>query len=174
MFTLISSVSTIAFVTGTANVNLVFGAGNTTSTPSTQPACPAGTHYSMKQGGCVSNGQPLDDGTCATDWHPHGSICYYNNVPGSNGTCQPGWHLVTNPDGGRICERDKAIKTPSSQTNNNNTGGASKTTSNLPIVVQRLPGGGCPSGYHLVSGVVCIKDNSPSTKTLSTPIFSSG
>jgi hypothetical protein len=71
--------------------------------------------------------------------------------------------------------KNESTKTPATQTNNNNnTGGEGKTTSNLPIVVQRLHGGGCPSGYHLVSGVVCIKDNSPSTKTLSTPTFSSG
>ena len=35
------------------------------------------------------------------------------------------------------------------------------------------PGGGCPSGYHLVVGVVCIRDKSPSSTT-STPTSSSG
>jgi hypothetical protein len=92
--------------------------------------------------------------------------------------CNRKWHLSTwmafNPDSGgsSICGKDESTKTSSSKTNN--TEDASKTTSNLPIVVHPLPGGGCPSGYHLVSGVVCIKDNSPSTKTLSTPMFSSG
>ena len=32
------------------------------------------------------------------------------------------------------------------------------TTTNVPTVLRPLPGGTCPTGYHLVSGTVCIKD----------------
>ena len=47
----------------------------------------------------------------------------------------------------------------------NNTGGVKVTTTNVPIVLRPLSGGGCPSGYHLVSGVMCIKDVKPTTAT---------
>ena len=53
----------------------------TKTTTSPPINCPADFHYSAKKGECVSNGEYLDDGTCATDWHPRGSKCYYNNVP---------------------------------------------------------------------------------------------
>src|SRR4051794_21474541 len=43
------------------------------------------------------------------------------------------------------------------QQTNNNTGSGSSNSS-IPIVLRPLPGGTCPSGYHLVSGAVCIKD----------------
>ncbi|MFL6402270.1 MAG: hypothetical protein ACJ71M_02150 [Nitrososphaeraceae archaeon] len=43
------------------------------------------------------------------------------------------------------------------QQTNNNTGSGSSNSS-VPIVLRPLPGGTCPSGYHLVSGAVCIKD----------------
>ncbi len=39
----------------------------------------------------------------------------------------------------------------------------------VPIVVRSSPGGACPSGYHLVSGAVCIKDITPPTKTTPPP-----
>jgi hypothetical protein len=45
---------------------------------------------------------------------------------------------------------------PNSTINNNNA--AIPTTTNVPIVLRPLPGGTCPTGYHLVSGTVCIKD----------------
>src|ERR687888_999891 len=46
------------------------------------------------------------------------------------------------------------------QTNSTGSGNNSRitTTTNVPIVLSPLPGGACPSGYHLVSGAVCIKD----------------
>jgi hypothetical protein len=44
----------------------------------------------------------------------------------------------------------------STMINNNNTG--ITTATNVPIVTKPLPGGTCPTGYHLVSGTVCIKD----------------
>ncbi|MFL6457718.1 MAG: hypothetical protein ACJ71G_12235 [Nitrososphaeraceae archaeon] len=47
--------------------------------------------------------------------------------------------------------------------------GSVTTTTNVPIVVRPLPGGACPPGYHLVSGAVCIKDITPSTKTTPPP-----
>jgi hypothetical protein len=51
------------------------------------------------------------------------------------------------------------------QVTNNTSGSSSITaTNNIPIVVQPFPGGTCPTGYHLVSGAVCIKDISPTTK----------
>ena len=43
------------------------------------------------------------------------------------------------------------------QETNNNTGSGSSNSS-IPIVLRPLPGGTCPSGYHLVSRAVCIKD----------------
>jgi hypothetical protein len=53
--------------------------------------------------------------------------------------------------------------------NNNNTG--ITTTTNVPIVLRPLPGGTCPTGYHLVSGTVCIKDL-PSTARQTIPTTS--
>jgi hypothetical protein len=44
------------------------------------------------------------------------------------------------------------------QTNNNTGSGNSSNSSSIPIVLRPLPGGTCPSGYHLVSRAVCIKD----------------
>ena len=44
------------------------------------------------------------------------------------------------------------------QTNNNTGSGNSSNSSSIPIVLRPLPGGTCPSGYHLVSKAVCIKD----------------
>jgi hypothetical protein len=44
------------------------------------------------------------------------------------------------------------------QQTNNNTGSGNSSNSSIPIVLRPLPGGTCPSGYHLVSGAVCIKD----------------
>jgi hypothetical protein len=45
------------------------------------------------------------------------------------------------------------------------------TTTNVPTVLKPLLGGTCPTGYHLVSGTVCIKDLPPTatTKTTATP-----
>jgi hypothetical protein len=55
------------------------------------------------------------------------------------------------------------------QTNSTGSGSNVTMTTNMPIVVRPLPGGTCPTGYHLVSGAVCIKDITPSpTKTTST------
>jgi hypothetical protein len=44
------------------------------------------------------------------------------------------------------------------QTNNNAGSGNSSNSSSIPIVLRPLAGGTCPSGYHLVSRAVCIKD----------------
>ena len=44
------------------------------------------------------------------------------------------------------------------QQTNNNTGSGNSSNSSIPIVLRPLPGGTCPSGYHLVSRAVCIKD----------------
>jgi hypothetical protein len=55
-----------------------------------------------------------------------------------------------------------ASPTPLSQlpqhTNNNTGSGNSSNNSSIPIVLRPLAGGTCPSGYHLVSKAVCIKD----------------
>ena len=64
-----------------------------------------------------------------------------------------------------------ASSTPK-QTNNT-------AATNAPIVLKPLAGGTCPTGYHLVSGAVCIKDitpspsssRPPSTRTTTTPII---
>ena len=52
----------------------------------------------------------------------------------------------------------------------NNTGITMTTTTNIPIVLRPLAGGICPTGYHLVSGAVCIKDlpSAALTKTATT------
>jgi hypothetical protein len=65
-----------------------------------------------------------------------------------------------------------ALSTPLSQLpkQTDSTGsGSVTTTNNVPIVVRPPPGGACPSGYHLVSGAVCIKDITPPTKTTPPP-----
>ncbi len=41
----------------------------------------------------------------------------------------------------------------------------SSRTTNSSIVIRPLPGGACPSGYHLVAGAVCIKDIPTAAKT---------
>ncbi len=46
---------------------------------------------------------------------------------------------------------------------------ANNTGTNVPIVLQPLPGGTCPQGYHLVSGTVCIKDLPSAAPTKTTP-----
>jgi hypothetical protein len=53
-----------------------------------------------------------------------------------------------------------ASPTPLSQLpqQTNNTGSGNSSNSSIPIVLRPLPGGTCPSGYHLVSRAVCIKD----------------
>jgi hypothetical protein len=51
------------------------------------------------------------------------------------------------------------------QTNSTGTGSNVTMTTNMPIVVRPLSSGTCPTGYHLVSGAVCVKDISPTTKT---------
>jgi hypothetical protein len=43
------------------------------------------------------------------------------------------------------------------------------TTANVPIVLRPLPSGACPTGYHLVSGTVCIKDIPSSAQQQTTP-----
>ena len=43
------------------------------------------------------------------------------------------------------------------------------TTTNVPIVLRPLPSGTCPTGYHLVSGTVCIKDIPSSAQQQTTP-----
>ena len=43
------------------------------------------------------------------------------------------------------------------------------TTANVPIVLRPLPGGTCPTGYHLVSGTACIKDLPSSAQQQTTP-----
>ena len=66
-----------------------------------------------------------------------------------------------------------ALPTPLSQLpkQTDSTGsGSVTTTNNVPIVVRPPPGGACPSGYHLVSGAVCIKDITPPTKTTPPPL----
>jgi hypothetical protein len=54
-----------------------------------------------------------------------------------------------------------------------NTGSSNNTssgvTTSVPIVLQPLPGGTCPTGYHLVSGTVCIKDSPSSAQQQTTP-----
>ena len=47
---------------------------------------------------------------------------------------------------------------PLTQQTNSIGSGNVTTTTNVPIVLRPLPGGTCPSGYHLVSEAVCIKD----------------
>lgn len=51
--------------------------------------------------------------------------------------------------------------TPKQTNNTGNASSSSVTTNAAPIVLKPLPGGTCPTGYHLVSGVVCIKDIKP-------------
>jgi hypothetical protein len=64
---------------------------------------------------------------------------------------------------------------PATQIGNTRGGSASAeagtgTTTNQPIVVMQLPNGGCPQGYRLVAGVVCIKDiTTSSTSTTPSP-----
>jgi trimeric autotransporter adhesin len=43
--------------------------------------------------------------------------------------------------------------------------GFADTNNNVPPVLRPLSGGGCPSGYHLVSEVTCIKDVKPTSTT---------
>jgi hypothetical protein len=43
------------------------------------------------------------------------------------------------------------------------------TTANVTIVLRPLPGGTCPTGYHLVSGTACIKDLPSSAQQQTTP-----
>ncbi|MFL6419515.1 MAG: hypothetical protein ACJ71P_08900, partial [Nitrososphaeraceae archaeon] len=54
----------------------------------------------------------------------------------------------------------------SQQTNSTGSGNGSVTTT--AFVLRPLPDGTCPSGYHLVSGAVCIKDL-PSAAPQTTP-----
>ena len=65
------------------------------------------------------------------------------------------------------------------QTNNSNgNGNGNGNSTNVPIVLRPLPGGTCTTGYHLVSGSVCIKDlpsaapQSPTTTNNATKSFS--
>lgn len=51
----------------------------------------------------------------------------------------------------------------------NNTSMITTSTSNVPIVLLPLPSGICPTGYHLVSGTVCIKDTPSSTQQQTIP-----
>jgi hypothetical protein len=52
-----------------------------------------------------------------------------------------------------------ASPTPLSQLpQQTNSTGSGNSNSSIPIVLRPLPGGTCPSGYHLVSEAVCIKD----------------
>jgi hypothetical protein len=51
----------------------------------------------------------------------------------------------------------------------NTTGNVATTTTNVPIVLKPLLGGTCPTGYHLVSGTVCIKDLPSTATTKTTP-----
>jgi hypothetical protein len=53
------------------------------------------------------------------------------------------------------------------QTGNTAGGKGTTTAANIPLVLRPLSGGACPSGYHLVSGVTCIKDVT-STRTRKT------
>jgi hypothetical protein len=101
------------------------------------------------------------DGTCPTGSHSVGS---------SGNAGQPGSGSIT-------CLSDKPptptpTPTPSTQSQKSQLPPTPtptptptpSTQSNLPIVVKQLPGGGCPSGYHLVSGV-CIKNIGTTTGT---------
>ena len=54
--------------------------------------------------------------------------------------------------------------------NNTSSGVITTTTTNVPIVLRPLPGGTCPTGYHLVSGTVCIKDMPSSAKQQTMPV----
>jgi hypothetical protein len=56
--------------------------------------------------------------------------------------------------------------------NNTSSGMITTTTTNVPIVLRPLPGGTCPTGYHLVSGTVCIKDMPSSAQHQTTPAAS--
>ncbi|HJT49469.1 MAG TPA: hypothetical protein VJ729_14890 [Nitrososphaeraceae archaeon] len=51
----------------------------------------------------------------------------------------------------------------------NNTSMITTSTSNVPIVLRPIPSGICPTGYHLVSGTVCIKDTPSSTQQQTIP-----
>ena len=53
--------------------------------------------------------------------------------------------------------------------NNTSSGIITTTTTNVHIVLRPLPGGTCPTGYHLVSGTVCIKDIPSSAQQQTTP-----
>ena len=58
----------------------------------------------------------------------------------------------------------------------NTIGNVATTTTNIPIVLKPLPGGTCPTGYHLVSRTVCIKDlpSTAATKTIPTAATTNG
>ena len=57
--------------------------------------------------------------------------------------------------------------------NNTSSGVITTTTTNVPIVLRPLSGGTCPTGYHLVSGTVCIKDmpSSAQQQTMPAPLI---
>src|SRR5919204_6274995 len=80
---------------------------------------------------------------------------------------------VVNTTEARICGISKTVKPPLSPSvaplaqlpnstgRGNNTGITTTTTTtnnSIPIVLRPLAGGTCLTGYHLVSGAVCIKD----------------
>ena len=97
---------------------------------------------------------------------------------------------VVNTTEARICGIPKTVKppllssaapqtmtsSPSAQFPNStasaNNNSITTKTSNAPIVLRPLPGGKCPTGYHLISEAVCIKDLPSAvalTKTTPTP-----
>jgi hypothetical protein len=53
--------------------------------------------------------------------------------------------------------------------NNTSSGIITTTMTNVPIVLRPLPGGTCPTGYHLVSKTVCIKDMPSSAQQQTMP-----
>jgi hypothetical protein len=65
-----------------------------------------------------------------------------------------------------------AAQLPKSTVNGNNNSSVTTTTTNVAIVLRPLPGGTCPTGYHLVSGAVCIKDLPSTAQQQTTPTAS--
>jgi len=93
---------------------------------------------------------------------------------------------VVNTTEARICGISKTVKpslasaaTPKTITspltqlpNSIGSGSNTSATTNVPIVLRPLPGGNCPTGYHLVSEAVCIKDLPSAVSTKTTPTAS--
>jgi hypothetical protein len=126
--------------------------------PAQPVVCKADQHYSPKSGECVSNDQPLDDGTCAATrvrhGHGNGSVscdlpsgscnadehlsvkhatCVSNYYPNDEGNCANGWHSVKSPIGiGFHCEKDATTPTIMQTGGTNAGGGTGAIPTNAP------------------------------------------